>query len=384
MENEKVLSEKIIMLKKSLKGRRVKVKYRDPKTSIIEAIVSRGNEQLSPLFEYLFHKGVKLEAWREYFQPGLYDEWFDQQGISMDDYLTAKPVEGSLPWDMIDTGINKSFLARELTHAEAREKTEDCYAGCAVCGMGCSESRNERDSAYSVQRIALKREPINPVTQSDDTKCDMRPVLRSSCSATAEGGYAICKNDEPEPVPRPPVPTQTGSALAPGIKYTFRYGKYGDARYIGHLDTMHILLRALRSLGVTIRTHGKYHPMPKISLSDALPMGIESTCELMEIETDIGVLIYEKTIEEMNRILPRGIKIYEFIKGSLQNMVKDYSYLLITDKNIDMRLWKLGYNGKKHFYMWKGKGIKELKAKGDFQRIIKTEDRRIHGLRIDN
>ena len=184
--------------------------------------------------------------------------------------------------------------------------------------------------------------------------------------------------------PRPPVPTQTGSTLAPGIKYTFRYGKYGDARYIGHLDTMHILLRALRSLGVTIRTHGKYHPMPKISLSDALPMGIESTCELMEIETDIGVLMHEKTIEEMNRILPRGIKIYEFIKGSLQNMVKDYSYLLITDKNIDMRLWKLGYNGKKHFYTWKGKGIKELKAKGDFQRIIKMEDRRIHGLRIDN
>ena len=107
MENEKVLSEKIIMLKKSLKGRRVKVKYRDPKTSIIEAIVSRGNDQLSPLFEYLFHKGVKLEAWREYFQPGLYDEWFDQQGISMDDYLTAKPVEGSLPWDMIDTGIEQ-------------------------------------------------------------------------------------------------------------------------------------------------------------------------------------------------------------------------------------------------------------------------------------
>jgi hypothetical protein len=65
-------------------------------------------------------------------------------------------------------------------------------------------------------------------------------------------------------------------------------------------------------------------------------------------------------------------------------MVKDYSYLLVSDKIIDMRLWKLGYNGKKHFYMWKGKGIKELKAKGDFQRIIKTEDRRIHGLRIDN
>jgi hypothetical protein len=349
MENEKVLSEKIIMLKKSLKGRRVKVKYRDPKTSIIEAIVSRGNDQLSPLFEYLFHKGVKLEAWREYFQPGLYDEWFDQQGISMDDYLAAKPVEGSLPWDMIDTGINKSFLARELAHAEAGEKTDDCYTGCAACGMGCEAPRY----ASRVTSYELKSE-TQPVTEVSALNTE-KPTLRT--------------ND---------------SELRAGVKYTFRYGKYGDARYIGHLDTMHILLRALRSLGVTIRTHGKYHPMPKISLSDALPMGIESTCELMEIETDIGILMHEKTIEEMNRILPRGIKIYEFIKGTLQNMVKDYSYLLITDKNIDMRLWKLGYNGKKHFYTWKGKGIKELKAKGDFQRIIKMEDRRIHGLRIDN
>lgn len=360
MENEKVLSEKIIMLKKSLKGRRVKVKYRDPKTSIIEAIVSRGNDQLSPLFEYLFHKGVKLEAWREYFQPGLYDEWFNQQGISMDDYLSAKPAEGSLPWDMIDTGINKSFLAREFARAEAGEKTDDCYTGCAVCGIGCEAPRY----ASRVTSYELKSEP-QPVAEASALNTE-KHTLRTPAYAEA------------------PVPTQTGSTLAPGIKYTFRYGKYGDARYIGHLDTMHILLRALRSLGVTIRTHGKYHPMPKISLSDALPMGIESTCELMEIETDIGVLIYEKTTEEMNRILPRGIKIYEFIKGSLQNMVKDYSYLLITDKNIDMKLWKLGYNGKKHFYTWKGKGIKELKAKGDFQRIIKMEDRRIHGLRIDN
>jgi radical SAM family uncharacterized protein len=370
MEDEAVLSEKIIMVKKSLKGRRVKVKYRDPKTSLIEAIVSRGDNQLSALFEYLFRKGAKLEAWREYFQPGLYDEWFEQQGFSMGDYLSEKPVEGNLPWDLIDTGINKSFLAQELNLAQSGEKTDDCYTGCAACGIGCTEPRGKRDSAYSVQRSAFKSEPTKPITQCDNTTYDM--------------GYAISDNGERIVPPRPPVPTQTGSTLAPGLKYTFRYGKYGDARYIGHLDTMHILLRALRSLGISIRTHGKFHPMPKISLSDALPIGIESTCELMEIETDMGVLIHEKILNEMNRILPRGIRIYEFIKGSLQNMVKDYSYLLISDKSIDMGLWKLGYNGKRFFYMWKGKGVKELKAKGDFQRIIKTEDRRIHGLRIDN
>jgi len=349
MEDETILSDKISMLKKTLKGRRVKVKYRDPKTSLIEAIVTRGDNRLSPLFEYLFHKGVKLEAWREYFQPGLYDEWFEQQGISMKDYLGKKPIESGLPWDIVNTGIDKSFLVRELIHAQSGEKTEDCYTGCAGCGIGCSETRY----ALRVTSYELKSEP-QPTTEV----------------ATSETDTLTQRTQN--------------SQLSTGVKYTFRYGKYGDARYIGHLDTMNILLRALRSLGITIRTHGKFHPMPKISLSDALPIGIESTCELMEVEIDMGVLIHEKIITEMNRILPRGIKIYEFIKGSLQNMVKDYSYLLIADKSIDMELWKLGYNSKRHFYTWKGKGVKELKAKGNFQRIIKMEDRRIHGLRTDN
>ncbi len=360
MESETILSEKIALLKKSLKGRRVKVRYRDPKTSIIEAIVSRGDHRLSSLFEYLFHRGVKLEAWREFFQPHLYDEWFEQQGIAMDEYLTPRTVNDLLPWDKIDTGIDKSFLTRELDLARSGETTDDCYTGCAACGLGCGESRRKRDSTFfDVSQFKIQDSRF----KIDTPEIDSRP---SALEADT-------------PVLRTP-----NSELNTGIKYTFRYGKYGDARYIGHLDTMHILLRALRSLGIVIRTHGKFHPMPKISLSDALPLGIESTCELMEIETDLGVLIHEKTIQEMNRILPGGIKIYEFIKGSLQNMVKEYSYLLISDKSIDMGLWKLGYNGKRFFYMWKGKGVKDMKAKGDFQRIIKMEDRRIHGLRIDH
>ncbi len=228
MEDGTILSDKISMLKKILKGRRVKVKYRDPKTSVIEAIVTRGDSRLSPLFEYLFQKGVKLEAWREYFQPGLYDEWFEQQGISMKDYLGKKPIESGLPWDIVNTGIDKSFLASELIHAQSGEKTEDCYSGCAACGIGCSESRY----ALRVTSYELKSEP-QPTTEV----------------ATPETDTLTQRTQNPQ--------------LSTGVKYTFRYGKYGDARYIGHLDTMNILLRALRSLGITIRTHGKFHPIPK-------------------------------------------------------------------------------------------------------------------------
>ncbi|OPY79318.1 MAG: Radical SAM superfamily protein [Syntrophorhabdus sp. PtaU1.Bin153] len=344
MESEDTLNEKILMIKKTLKGRRVKVRYRDAKTSMIEAIVSRGDERLAPMFEFLLEKDCKLEAWRESFRPELYTEWFEKEGIAMGEYLAEKSIKKALPWDFIDTGVDKSFLVSELDRAEKGEQTRDCYSGCAICGMKCKTPLQSRGAAIAIQ------------------------------SSAAES--------KPEPFPSEPQAQQTSSA--PGVKYTFRYGKFGDARYIGHLDTMNILLRALRSLGITIKTHGKYHPMPKISLSDALPIGIESNCELLEIETTVGILIHEETVRDINRILPRGIKVFEFIKGSLQNMVKDYSYLLVSDRTVENEMWKLRYNNKKYLYVWKGKGIKELWSKGEFERIIKTEDRRIHGRRTDN
>jgi len=274
----------------------------------------------------------------------------------MKDYLGSKSIESALPWDMINTGIDKSFLSHELIRAQSGMITDDCYTGCAVCGMGCSAPRSALRVTYDEERGTR-----------DGLQTEAKPIP----DASKHGNWKLTLN-------------AGMSEFQNGIKYTFRYGKYGDARYIGHLDTMNILLRAIRSLGITIRTHGKFHPMPKISLSEALPIGIESTCELIEIEVDTGVLVHQKTITEMNRILPRGIKILEFIKGSIQNMVKDYSYLLIADKSIDMELWKLRYNSKRYFYTWKGKGVKELNLKGNFQRIIKMEDRRIHGLRTDN
>jgi len=344
MESEDILNEKILMIKKALKGRRVKVRYRDAKTSMIEAIVSRGDERLAPMFEFLLEKGSKLEAWRESFRPELYTEWFEKQGIAMGEYLAENSIKKALPWDFIDTGVDKSFLASELDRAETGDQTGDCYSGCAMCGMECKAPLQLKDSLPNAGPLTV----------------------------------------EPKPEASPSAPRAQNAEPTAGVKYTFRYGKFGDARYIGHLDTMNILLRALRSLGITIRTHGKYHPMPKISLSDALPIGIESTCELLEIETTMGVLVHEKTVEEMNRVLPRGIKVFEFIKGSLQNMVKDYSYLLVTKKTIENEMWKLRYNGKRYFYVWKGKGVKELWSKGEFERIIKTEDRRIHGRRTDN
>jgi len=342
MEAEDILAEKMAMVKRALKKRNVSVKYRDIRASMIEAVISRGDEDLFPLLEDLARKGVKLEAWREFFRPELYEEWLGNERGGMGRYLGKRPPEERLPWSFIDMGVDEKFLLEELGKADAGEFTTDCYEGCAACGMDCGEPRSARNT-----------EPAD--------------------------GTARVFADGPAPVQR----LANGEPVSQ--RFVFRYGKYGDARYIGHLDTMGILLRAFRSAGIRIRMHRKYHPMPRISMSEALPMGMESMCELIELESDGGVLPTQAMIKEMNRKLPRGIKILEWGHGGLKNMARESLYLLLSDEPVDAGgyMWKT--RGGKHFHIVRErKGLKDLWKTGAFTRMVKMEARRINGIGTDN
>jgi uncharacterized protein (DUF2344 family) len=341
MENEDTLKEKMSMIKILLRKKGKAVKYRDIATSMIEGAISRGDASLSPLFEYLADKGVRLEAWREFFKPGIYHEWFNDHGTGMERYLGKRRFDEPLPWDFVDTGVDRSFLIDETKNAELGKLTTDCYSGCAECGIGCDSGVSDQGSG--------------------------------ACPRTAE----VRVEDSPDSILQSPI-----SIITPPVtkKYTLRYGKYGNARYIGHIDAMDILLRALRVSGVSLKMHGKYHPMPNIALSDALPVGIESVCELMEIETGTAGFSDNKVLAEMNRILPAGMKIFEIVEKNLKDMVKEYTYILVSEEDEgleELKRWRS--NNKNRFYLWKGKGIKTLWQKGIFNRIMKVEDSKIHG-----
>ncbi len=350
MEDEATLNEKMVLIKRILKGKGVKVNYRDTKVSVVEAIVSRGDEDISGLFESLFRQGVRLEAWREFFSREFYEEWFQENGIDMQKYLGERKDSQSLPWSFINTCIDPSFLEKEFEKATLGSMTIDCLEGCAGCGLTCGE-------AGRALRVAGRRgssgfESLTPRFSSS------MPDLRS-------------------PVPDPQPLTFDSEVTR---RFTFRYIKCGDARYIGHIDTMNIILRAMRASSVVIKRHGKYHPLPKIALSDALPIGIESTCELIEIETAEGVAIDGETLEKINLAMPRGMKMKDFVEGALRDVVKEYVFLLVSEKDMAHEFvpWKI-CNGR-FFYLWRGKKVKDLWARGVFARIIKIEAKQTYDI----
>lgn len=335
VEDEAVLRSKVEVIKKSLPNKRVKVKVRDIKTSLVEALIARGDQRLSGLFEYLHNKGVRLEAWGEKFSIEPYHEWFDTTGLDFGEFLSARSGNQRLPWHFVDTGMEREFLALEIAKAERAELTPDCYTGCAECGLSCGARR---------QRVGEG------------------PANRSG------GGWS---GGSPEP------------ESDRYVVYTIRYAKSGDARYIGHLDAMSLLMRALKAAGMRLKMHGRYHPKPRMALSPALPVGIESTCELLEIEA-APVQDPSAVLRSISGSLPNGMRALEMWQVSMKKILSSYQYILVGNgvRPEGADVWK--NKDDKVFYLWSGTNVKELWMSGNFERIIKVDNRRIDAIRTRN
>jgi radical SAM-linked protein len=79
-------------------------------------------------------------------------------------------------------------------------------------------------------------------------------------------------------------------------------------RYFGHLELVNIFQRALKRAGIAVRFSEGFHPKPKISFDDPLPVGIESQQERFVITVPDTVRPQDvKTL--LNDQLPAGLEI---------------------------------------------------------------------------
>ena len=126
------------LLKKHFYHKAVEYDYHGPDLSRLEAVMARGDRRLGPVIEQAVKNGARLDGWDEYFN---YSYWFDALntcGIDADFYTTRGYGEDEvLPWDTIDVGVNKRFLALERKRAYEAKVTPDCREGCAGCGANC-------------------------------------------------------------------------------------------------------------------------------------------------------------------------------------------------------------------------------------------------------
>ena len=126
---------KVNLLRDSIKARNVTYNWHDAKTSLIEAVLSRGDRRVGAAIEEVWRNGGTLDSWGEYFD---FDRWmkaFETCGIDPWFYANRERSKAELlPWDVIDVGVRKEHLWHEREMAYKSELSPDCRKQCTGCG----------------------------------------------------------------------------------------------------------------------------------------------------------------------------------------------------------------------------------------------------------
>ncbi len=142
--------DKINLLKDNIKDKKITYNYHEPERSYLEGAFARGDRKLSKVLEAAWKRGCKFDGWDDKFKFNEWLEAFSDVNIDPDFYTVRKrDFDEVLPWDFIDSGVNKEFLIKEKMKSKNQDVTSDCKMLCHNCGVNtgimkgpCYESNN--------------------------------------------------------------------------------------------------------------------------------------------------------------------------------------------------------------------------------------------------
>ena len=272
MNSIKLLNEKILFIRHNIKSKRIKLNWRGPEVSILEAVLGRGDRRLSSVIYRAWKMGSRFEAWSDRFNFHLWLDAFQKENLSIDDYLNSKSTTDALPWDHLSKGVLKSFLIKEREKSLTGNTTPDCrLAGCTGCGL------RQHPVCQEIIKGNVRKEDIN-------RRVSLRKDFEDHSIKTINGGKRY--------------------------RVRIQYRKGRPARFTSHLDTIRILMRGFRRANVQIVMSQGYHARPKISSGPPLALGFMSRVEYIDVE--IVRRPGRNFVRLLNRSLPHGLKVIRF------------------------------------------------------------------------
>lgn len=134
---EEELNARIEALRLGMRKSGLRLSWQDPKMSLLEGVLARGDRRLSQAIYRAWQLGATFDAWSEHFN---YEKWgraFDECGLDPAFYANRqRPLDEIFPWAHIDVGISTTFLKREYQYNLQGTETPDCRFGrCTTCGL---------------------------------------------------------------------------------------------------------------------------------------------------------------------------------------------------------------------------------------------------------
>ncbi len=306
------------LLFKSLKGKKVKIKKQDIHLSFLEGVFSRGDRRLCETVLHAYSLGCRFDGWREHFRYDLWLEAFKKSSLNADFYLwRERSFSEILPWDHIDCGVDKDFLIQECQKGKQEILTPDCrYSSCIKCGV-CDHK--------IVRNVIHARKPGS----------DIIPIKR--------GGRMSINNR---------------FGRKPTRRFRVQLSKQGTLRFIGHLELISVLTRAVRRGRIPVKYSQGFHPLPKLSFGPALSLGLESLVEYFDIYIE-GFMESDEMLRILNVELPPDIRIVQIDEISLNSqslsiMIDKSDYLIsFKDNELISPLKIRGFNNLVDDFMMK-------------------------------
>src|SRR6266566_7593006 len=120
-------------------GRNIGVRYHDGEPSLIEGLLSRGDRRVGAVIEQVWRDGGRFDGWSEHFS---FERWVRAaktalQDVDLDWYTTReRDADEVLPWDHLDSGLDKQWLWDDWQDALAEFEQDDCrWTPCFDCGV---------------------------------------------------------------------------------------------------------------------------------------------------------------------------------------------------------------------------------------------------------
>ncbi|MDB9412205.1 TIGR03960 family B12-binding radical SAM protein [Microcystis aeruginosa] len=298
------------LLRQEFQGMRgVKVNYTDVRISAMEDFIGRGDRSLGKVVLRAWQLGAGMDAWWDNTEKA-YQAWsqaIEESGLTWK-YRQVEQgewnifadtdkdiLERPLPWDHLDTGIDKKWLEEDLKRALDAATVPDCsFEGCSHCGV-CSV-----DFGHNI-------------------------VIEAPAIPAFAGHF------------------QPNQERAQRIRVWF--GKIGEMALVSHLDLVRLFDRVVRRAAIPISFTGGFHPGPRISIANALSLGATSSGEIVDFELT-KVMDLETFKQQLRAQLPADLPVYQVEEIPLNapaatRLLEKAEYLLtFNSEGIDCQQWQ--------------------------------------------
>ncbi len=129
-------------------GKAIGYRYHDGRPGIVEGLLSRGDRRIGAVIEQAWRDGARFDGWSEHFS---FDRWMTAAEVALADlpvdvdWYTTREREYTevLPWDHLDSGLDKDWLWEDWQDALSEVPVEDCrWTPCFDCGV-CDQMGTE-------------------------------------------------------------------------------------------------------------------------------------------------------------------------------------------------------------------------------------------------